>query len=159
MSSSNRLVVDPVEDNAVGEFRSPLRGHMSSTMDGCVGKVAAITKLGITTNLSADEELLPGLGNWPSEVLNPCAGSIRRNSHIGISGVLEHSVLVAEVNIHFNRACRVSNIVIVDFSIAKVPNWRLSNNVELLFYSCIVQVVNHGLGINAWRSQFQGPLA
>ena len=102
MSTSDGLVVDPVEHNTVCEFGSPLRGHMSGTVDGCVSEVAAIAKFGVATNLSTDVELLPGLGYGPVQVLNPGTGSIRRNSHIGITGVLEHSVLVSEVNVYFN---------------------------------------------------------
>jgi hypothetical protein len=75
---------------------------MSSAVNSGIGEVSIVTEFGVSTNLPIDIELLPRLGDRPSEVVDPSAGAIGRNSHIGVAGVLEDSVLSTEVNVDIN---------------------------------------------------------
>jgi hypothetical protein len=71
-------------------------------MNSCESEVSTISVFDIATNLAVNEELLPGLSDGPVKVVDPIAGSIGWHGHICISGILEHSVLVAESLINLN---------------------------------------------------------
>jgi len=131
---------------------------MARAVDGRVGEVAVVAELGVATDLAVDEELLPGLGDGPVEVVDPGTGAVRGHSHIGITRVLEDSVLVAEVYVDVDRAVRILVILGVYIRVAEVPGWGGSDDIELGFNGGVVQVVNSRLGVDARRGQFQSTL-
>ncbi len=82
---SDRDPLNPIEDCMVGVRRSPLRGHMTRTMNRGKGKLTVLTGLNIAANLAINVVLSPGILNWPVFILNPTLGTIGADNHVSVS--------------------------------------------------------------------------
>ena len=152
-TSSNGKSLDPVEDGVISEFGSPLRGHVSSSVNGSKGEHSIVTSLDITTNLATDEVLLPVVCNGPVFILNPSLGSICADSHIGIARVLKNLVFVLKVSVNFNRATGELIVILIDVCIAKIPYRGVDRDVELCPHGSVLKISKSWFGIGAWRDK------
>ena len=150
MYLSNGKSLNPIEDGVVCVWWSPLRGHMTSSVDSSESELAVVTGLHIATNLTIHEVLVPSVLNWPVFILNPGLGTVSTDDHIGISWILKDFVLVLQVSVHLNRPWRIWSVVYV--ALAKIPSLDSHWNIELSSNSGVIEVSENRFGINAGRN-------
>lgn len=118
--------MDPVGHELGDLLAGPLGSHVAHTLDG--HEVEAFVGLGVAGNLTLGEPGLPGIGDFPVEVVDPLAGAGGGNGTIGITGVEHHSDLVLEDVVDPLGGLDLG--IVLELVRALLPSLHVSGHVE-----------------------------